>query len=157
MDKFADRPNTIPWPPLIFIGMAAIAIALGRIWPLGVDWSPLKYIGAAMLLLGIAIEVWSFFSFRKHQTTIMPNKGAERLITSGPFAHSRNPIYLANTFLVSGAGFFFDNLWLIPSALIAALLTQELAIKREEKHLAIKFGEAWTDYTRRVSRWFPAL
>jgi protein-S-isoprenylcysteine O-methyltransferase Ste14 len=153
MEKFSDRPNSIPWPPLIFVGMAAIAVAFNHIWPHGVDWPLLKYIGGALLLCGIAIEVWSFLAFRKHQTTIMPNKGADHLITSGPFAHSRNPIYLANTLLVSGAGLYFGNLWLIPAAFIAAILTQELAIKREEKHLALKFGEAWTEYLKRVPRW----
>jgi protein-S-isoprenylcysteine O-methyltransferase Ste14 len=153
MDKFADRPNSVPWPPLIYIGTALIAVVLNRIWPLGLDWSGLKFIGAALLAIAIAIEVWSFLTFRKHRTTIMPNKGAENLITSGPFAHSRNPIYVANTILVSGIGLYFGNLWLIPAAFIAALLTQELAIKREEKHLTLKFGEAWTQYTTRVPRW----
>jgi protein-S-isoprenylcysteine O-methyltransferase Ste14 len=153
MDKFADRPNSVPWPPLIYIGMAAVAVALNLISPLGVDWSALKYLGAILLAIAIAIEVWSFLTFRKHRTTIMPNKGAEHLITSGPFAHSRNPIYVANTLLVSGVGLYFGNLWLIAAAFIAALLTQELAIKREEKHLALKFGKAWTAYTEKVPRW----
>jgi protein-S-isoprenylcysteine O-methyltransferase Ste14 len=153
MDKFADRPNSVPWPPLIYIGMAIIAVMLNRISPLGLDWYQLKYLGAILLAFAIAIEVWSFLTFRKHRTTIMPNKGAEHLITSGPFAHSRNPIYVANTILVSAVGLYFGNLWLIPAALIAAILTQELAIKREEKHLALKFGEAWTTYTSKVPRW----
>jgi protein-S-isoprenylcysteine O-methyltransferase Ste14 len=153
MDKFADRPNSVPWPPLIYIGMAIIAVVLNWIRPLGLDWPLLKYIGAILLVIAIAIEVWSFLTFRKHRTTIMPNKGADHLITSGPFAHSRNPIYVANTILVSGIGLYFGNLWLILAAFIAAILTQELAIKREEKHLALKFGEAWRDYTTRVPRW----
>jgi protein-S-isoprenylcysteine O-methyltransferase Ste14 len=153
MDKFADRPNSVPWPPLIYIGTALIAVVLNRIWSLELDWSELKFIGAILLAIAIAIEAWSFLTFRKHHTTIMPNKGAEHLITSGPFAHSRNPIYVANTMLVSSIGLYFGNLWLIPAALIAALLTQELAIKREEKHLALKFGDAWTDYTSNVPRW----
>jgi protein-S-isoprenylcysteine O-methyltransferase Ste14 len=153
MDKFADRPNSVPWPPIILIGMAIAAVMLNRIWPLESNWPTLKFIGAILLAVAIAIEVWSFLTFRKHRTTIMPNKGAAHLITSGPFAHSRNPIYVANTILVSGIGLYFGNLWLIAAAFIAALLTQELAIKREEKHLALKFGEAWTDYTSKVPRW----
>jgi protein-S-isoprenylcysteine O-methyltransferase Ste14 len=153
MSDYKDRPNSVPWPPLIYIGMAIIAVVLNRVWPLASNSSPLKYLGAVLLAVAIAIEAWSFLTFRKHRTTIMPNKGAEHLITSGPFAHSRNPIYVANTILVSGIGLYFGNLWLLPAAFIAALLTQELAIKREEKHLAFKFGEAWTTYTSKVSRW----
>jgi protein-S-isoprenylcysteine O-methyltransferase Ste14 len=150
---FSDRPNRIPWPPLIYIGCALVAVLINRAWPLAAESAALKWIGGLLLVVAIAIELWSFATFRKHQTTIMPNKGAAHLISDGPFRFSRNPIYVANTILVTGAALFFDDLWLIPAAFIAALLTQELAIKREEKHLALKFSQAWKDYTAKVSRW----
>jgi protein-S-isoprenylcysteine O-methyltransferase Ste14 len=41
----------------------------------------------------------------------------------------------------------------LPFAAIAALVTQELAIKREEAHLSSKFPKAWRDYTKKVRRW----
>jgi protein-S-isoprenylcysteine O-methyltransferase Ste14 len=97
--------------------------------------------------------VATFATFRKHKTTIMPNQAATNLITTGPFAWSRNPIYLANTALVLGAGLYFENLWLVGLAFVAALITQKLAIEREEKHLAAKFGAAWEGYAARVRIW----
>ncbi len=153
MRDFSDRPNHIPWPPLIYIGCAIVAVIVNRAWPIAAESAVLKWIGVLLLVVAIAIEVWSFFTFRKHQTTIMPNKGAAHLISDGPFGFSRNPIYVANTILMTGAALFFDALWLIPAAVSAALLTQELAIKREEQHLALKFGQAWIDYAAKVPRW----
>ena len=66
---------------------------------------------------------------------------------------SRNPIYVANTLLVAGAGLLFGMVWLVIAALAAAVLTQKLAIEREERHLAARFGQAGTDYAARTPRW----
>lgn len=109
--------------------------------------------GGVLALTAIAIDITTFMAFRKHKTTVMPNKAATNLITTGPFAWSRNPIYVANTALVLGAGLYFGNLWLVVFAFVAAFVTQKLAIEREEKHLAGKFGAAWEAYAARVRRW----
>ena len=79
-----------------------------------------------------------------------PTVAASNLITTGPFAWSRNPIYVGNTVLVIAAGLLFGKLWLILLAPVAAYVTQKLAIEREEKHLAAKFGKEWQDYAARV-------
>jgi protein-S-isoprenylcysteine O-methyltransferase Ste14 len=152
-----DRPNVIPWPPLIYITATVLAVLAQKFWPL--PWASgglaiaLQVIGAALVIAALSLDVATFATFRKHKTTVMPNKAATNLITTGPFAWSRNPIYVANTALVLGAGLYFGNLWLVLFAFIAAFATQKLAIEREEKHLAGKFGKAWEDYASRVRRW----
>ena len=83
----------------------------------------------------------------------MPNRPATALITSGPFALSRNPIYVANTLLVGGLGLAFGIGWLVIAALLGALLTRKLAIAREEHHLAARFGAEWQAYAARTPRW----
>jgi protein-S-isoprenylcysteine O-methyltransferase Ste14 len=44
-------------------------------------------------------------------------------------------------------------LWLVIAALVGAVLTRKLAIEREERHLAARFGEAWAEYAARTPRW----
>jgi protein-S-isoprenylcysteine O-methyltransferase Ste14 len=44
-------------------------------------------------------------------------------------------------------------IWFIPLAFLAAIITQKMAIEREEAHLAAKFGKNWRDYTHKVRRW----
>mgnify|MGYP000231577150 CR=1 FL=1 len=78
---------------------------------------------------------------------------ATALITDGPFARSRNPIYTGNTMLLTGVGLLTGIAWFILAALIAAFATQKLAIEREERHLATRFGKAWDDYAARTPRW----
>ena len=152
-----DRPNTIPWPPILY-GLAVIAgFLLQRYIPL--PWFPLftaEYLfmlGIIMVLAGLAIDISAMLALRKHKTTAMPHKAASQLVTTGPFSFSRNPIYLGNTILTFGLGFVFGNVWLFVTGLAAALITNRLAIKREEAHLKAKFGTAWRKYATRVRRW----
>jgi protein-S-isoprenylcysteine O-methyltransferase Ste14 len=152
-----DRPNSIPWPPIIYLAAAAIGLGLGTVAPLPWVSSPadiiLQILGTIAAIAAVILDIFSVQTFRRHQTTILPHRGATHLITSGPFAWSRNPIYVSNTVLVISAGLFFGKPWLIIFAFIAAYATQKLAIEREERHLQALFGQAWTDYTNKVRRW----
>ena len=152
-----DTPNRIPWPPIVYL--AALLAGLALNWYLPLPWParPLRFVLAAIGLcaigLAVALDIAAFRLFRRHRTTIMPHRAASALITEGPFARSRNPIYVGNTLLVSGLGLLFGVAWLVPAALLAAFAVQKLAIEREEAHLAEKFGEAWRDYAARTPRW----
>ena len=153
----AERPNTIPWPPLIYGGIAVFALwlhwTLPLPWPGGALGAMLAAAGLCLAGAAIALDVTAAMAFRRHRTTIMPHRGATALITRGPFAWSRNPIYVANTLLVAGAGLIFGIAWLLLAALGGALLTQKLAIEREERHLAARFGAAWEEYAAGTPRW----
>jgi len=157
MTDLKDRPNTIPWPPLLYAGAALVALGLQALLPLpwpGGPWAAvLAMAGVFLAAAGIALDLATMLAFRRHQTTVLPNRGATRLITDGPFRFSRNPIYVGNTLLVAGAGLIFGVAWLIPAALAGAFATSKLAIVREEQHLALRFGQAWSDYAARTPRW----
>ncbi len=149
-----DRPNAIPWPPIIFAAAAITAFALGRVAPIGIPATGfVKALGWGLIALGIGLDVWAMQTMRRASANILPHRAATALVSSGPFALSRNPIYLGNTVAVAGAAGAFDNPWFAVAALLAAVLVQRLAIRREEAHLAAMFGSAWQDYARRVPRW----
>ncbi|KIZ42328.1 MULTISPECIES: isoprenylcysteine carboxylmethyltransferase family protein [Rhodopseudomonas] len=148
------RPNTMPWPPLVLIATALLAIALGRVLPLPALEGALPVsIGLATLLTGIALDLWAILTMRRARTNIMPHRAPDRLVTSGPFRHSRNPIYLANTLLLIGIGLAFGNAWFVLGAFVSAAIVDRLAIRREERHLAAKFGADWTAYAATTPRW----
>jgi protein-S-isoprenylcysteine O-methyltransferase Ste14 len=74
-------------------------------------------------------------------------------LTSGPFAWSRNPIYLGEASLIAGFGLLKGSLWLLIAAITFVNLVTLLAVIREEAHLAARFGEDWQAYVRKVRRW----
>lgn len=151
-------PNKWPLPSLLTLGMMALCIVLNRIVPntwtgSGDTAGALVYLGIALVAAGIALDVWAFITFRRHHANIRPDRAATALIMDGPFAYSRNPIYLANVLLVAGIGFATDNRWMLLGGAVLYILLQELAIKREEKHMEAQFGARWSDYTNAVRRW----
>lgn len=154
---FSARPNTVPWPPIIYFAVALAALGLGAAWPLAsppptsVRW--LRIAGAAIAAGGTALDVAAMLAMRRARTNILPHRGADRLLTDGVFALTRNPIYVGNTLLLSGVGVALPSAWMVAGALLAALLVDRLAIRREERHLSARFGRAYADYVARVPRW----
>lgn len=148
------RPNKLPWPPMLLAIAAVIAIGLGMVLPLPLPRSNIvMWAGYGIAALGFAIDGWAILTMRAARTNILPHRAADRLVTWGPFRFSRNPIYLANTLLLIGIGLAAGNGWFVPLALLMAVLVDRLAIRREERHLAIRFGNAWIDYAAATPRW----
>lgn len=150
-------PNKIPWPPIIIVGCIVAGFILGSLvplpWAVGAARDMLQ--GAGFVLIVVAILLYSLTvrELWKHRTTVNPVGKSSHLVTTGPFAFSRNPIYLANVLLMVGIALATSNAWLIIIAFIAAWLEQQFAIVREERHLEARFGKAWRDYAKRVRRW----
>jgi len=156
-DKFLKRPNVIPWPPillLIFVGLGAWATYR---WPMAGPAAPWKdvwfYGGLAMAGVIILIYIWAERTMHLAGTNVMPHQPATELVTHGPFKYSRNPIYVANILLMLSGAVIFMTPWLVLFAAINAIFLQHLAIKREEKHLEARFGDAWRAYRTVTPRW----
>lgn len=158
MDQdFADRPNTVPWPPILYLAVVLAALALEAIWPVGpipaATLAGLRIGGFVIAAAGLGLDLTAMLAMHRARTNILPHRAADRLLIGGVFAISRNPIYLGNTLLLIGVAMALPSLWMAAGALLAAALVDRLAIRREERHLATRFGPAYVDYARRVPRW----
>ena len=150
-----ERPTTFPWPPVLLAGSALGAWLLSRAWPLpwpGLDDVPARVVGIGFGLAGLALLAWAGAALRR-RTTILPHKGAVRLVTDGPFRYRRNPIYLADVLLLLGAAELTKNVWFVILAPLFAALVTWLAVLPEERHLEAKFGEAYRAYKASTRRW----
>lgn len=149
----AERPNRIPWPPMLYGAALAIGLVAGRIWPLPLGLGAAGWIGLPLAAAGLGLDFWALVTFVRAKSNVLPHRPAGRLLQHGPFALSRNPIYLGNTMLVAGLGVLLDTGWLLVGAAVAALACHRLAVLREEAHLAARFGADWHAYAARVPRW----
>lgn len=155
------RPNVVPWPPVILFLLVAAAFAINAVVPTTTQppesmiW--LRIVGTAVCAAGIALDLWAVLTMFQHRTNILPHRAADRLVTSGPFAFSRNPIYLGNTTLLVGLAIVLPNPVFLIAAYLNVVLVSKLAIEREEAHLASCFKEAWHAYAARVPRWIGPL
>ncbi|MBX2800124.1 MAG: isoprenylcysteine carboxylmethyltransferase family protein [Myxococcales bacterium] len=75
------------------------------------------------------------------------------IVVDGPYRVSRNPMYLAWTFLGVGMALVANSVWMIVATLAATLYTHFVTIPREEGSMAELFGDEYAAYTTRVRRW----
>lgn len=141
-------------PPLIFL-LILLAAYCCHIWlPLTMPFpSLLSAVGMGFLLLSCVLLSKLFFDFRRAKTHIEPWKPTSHIITTGIFAYSRNPIYLAFCFISIGLALIVNSVWILCSVFLSAYLVYVIAIKKEESYLEAKFGESYLVYKRRVRRW----
>ncbi|MBI5828129.1 MAG: isoprenylcysteine carboxylmethyltransferase family protein [Chloroflexi bacterium] len=161
-------------------GMATLAIALAAMFvsirrpvsreePGALLWRPLPIhvppwlqaatltIGGPLFFGGLALYLWGLFSLGR---MFAPSSGfgvrvqaAHRLITTGPYAHVRHPMYLAVIAAALG-GLLLYRTW---AALCFAVIMFGLAVRarREERVLSQEFGPEWQAYASRVPAWLP--
>ena len=156
MSDPAERPNRRPWPPIIYGAAVIASIALGFVLPLPLEWLAWGLrltAGMALIAAAVAFEIRASRAMKAAATTIMPHRRSSHLVTSGPFAWSRNPLYVGLLVASAGVGLVAGSLWALVALPLEWALLRWGAVLPEEQYLAAKFGAAYTDYTGRVRRW----
>jgi len=82
---------------------------------------------------------------------------AEELVTTGIFAHCRNPLYVGNILMLAGVGILSNSLLYVVIMIPFFLFVYQAIVLAEENFLRNKFGEQFNNYCARVNRWFPNL
>lgn len=150
----SDTAGVIAPPPLIYGGFLLAGFVLDRLSPAPLgsgaagDW-----VGGALILAGLAIVTACALRFRKAGTAIEPYRPTTSLVTSGLFARSRNPIYVALTAVYLGLALIDDNAWILGLVIPVLAVMSYGVIAREERYLEAKFGEDYRRYRGRVRRW----
>ena len=151
------RPSAVPWPAILLAAALAAGVLLGRLYPLpwpGLDDLPARAIGYGLGVAGIALMTWGTVTLYRANTTVLPHKRADRLVTQGAFRFRRNPIYMGEVLLFLGLAQATGNIWLAIVAPLFAVAVFGLAILPEERHLEARFGEDYLDYKAHTRRWF---
>ena len=141
----------LTFPPVITLGCLIIQVLLFNLLPLTVD---LSLLFGFLLLVGsigcIALAARELF---KNETTIIPDGQPEKLVTTGPFSFSRNPIYLGMAGILISSACFMQSLSALVIPVIFVLIIHKTWIPHEEVKLKEKFGKHWEKYAESTSRW----
>lgn len=110
--------------------------------------------GVALLAAGLAAVVGcALVLVRAGGGTPVPTDPPERLVAAGPFARSRNPIYLAYLLILLGEALLWGDAALLLYAALVAAATHLWVVLVEEPGLRRRFGEEFERYAGRVPRW----
>ena len=103
--------------------------------------------GVGIAICGLLLRGYAAGYLRKHQ----------QLATSGPYAFTRNPLYLGSVLLA--AGFSVASHSWISTLLLAAYLAifYPVVIRREQSELQMHYGDAFVQYAARVPAFWPRL
>ncbi len=141
-------------PPLLLLGSIVLGFAARWLAPFsflpgGVPGT----VGPIIFGVSIILFFWAVFSLRRGGASIPTGEPTEKIISSGPYGFSRNPIYLAMLLLQIGVSFWANSLWFLLLAAVSAGLLVWGVISREELYLGSKFGADYAEYKSRVRRW----
>jgi protein-S-isoprenylcysteine O-methyltransferase Ste14 len=144
----------------LFIGIVLVFVPARVLERAGVEtpahFGAAQLAGAIVTLAGAALALWSIVSFvRFGRGTPAPFDPPTRLVTSGPFAWIRNPMYAGAGTALAGAALFYRSWALLGYAAAFFAVTHVFVRVHEEPALRRTFGAAYEAYCRRVGRWWP--
>jgi protein-S-isoprenylcysteine O-methyltransferase Ste14 len=157
-DTAFDRPDVVVFPPVIPLTTLVIACLLQWLMPLG--WiaglePPVRIgIGAIIALAGLVTTSAGRRALIKGGTNVNPSLPTTRLVTDGVFGHTRNPLYVGISVALCGIALIFDLDWVLLLMMPSSLFLHFAVVRREERYLEQKFGDAYRHYKARVPRYF---
>ncbi len=156
-----DEPKKMPAhagvniiPPYVLGGLLGFSIFMHLIAPVELGMGiALRGLGALIMGLCFAWIYWCGIMFRKHKTALPPNKPTSAIVKTGPYAISRNPIYLAMIVGYVGIALMADVLWFWFTLPALVWYLRYYVIPREEAYLTRVFSMSYMNYCRKVRRW----
>ena len=142
------------WPPVSVGGPLLLGLVLSSAVGDPLDPSPVTVTLGWLLVAAFAVwNGWALVMIARHRTALLPGAPTTTVIDRGPFAWSRNPLYVGLLVLSAGVALLAASLWALVGVPLEWLLLHWGAVVPEERYLAAKFGPAYADYTSRVRRW----
>lgn len=111
------------------------------------------FAGSVFVVMGILFVVATRRMFRSYHQPTDPGRPTSTLITTGVFAHSRNPLYLGGVGVLVGLALVLNLAWGLLLLVPALVVCHVLLILPEERYLAATFGEEYRSYAATVNRW----
>jgi protein-S-isoprenylcysteine O-methyltransferase Ste14 len=140
-------------PPLIYLTAIVTGIALEVVWPTSLLPGGLAPLGVVLVAVAVGLFVLSIRALRAAGTSVRGNVPTAALVRRGPYALSRNPIYVSFFLLQLGIALWLGSAWVLATLIPAALVIARVVVPREERYLERRLGGEYGDYRTAVRRW----
>ena len=154
----ADNPQLPVLPPVLPLAALIAAVALDWLLPLHFLMAPVAFnlqviVGVLLAAGAIWLAVTARRLFDREGTNTIPTQPALKIVTSGPYRFTRNPMYLGMILLLLGVSLIFSLEWGVILTPVLWLVLDRLIVVREEAYLRRKFGTEYEALLNRTRRW----
>ncbi|HTV93441.1 MAG TPA: isoprenylcysteine carboxylmethyltransferase family protein [Verrucomicrobiae bacterium] len=154
--KFGETDKTDFFIPPFVLFYVYLIFANAFAWPTPVHTRLLpaiaSWIGVLCCAAGVMLMGWSLASFGTSFRVGIDADRPDKLITSGAFAITRNPIYVAFGLVLAGE-FLIQPTWLMLVYLVAGVALFHRQVLREEAFMTAHYGPEFRAYAARVRRY----
>jgi protein-S-isoprenylcysteine O-methyltransferase Ste14 len=113
------------------------------------------YFGAGLCASGVILAVWARVCLGKNWGMPMAEKARPELVTDGPYAKIRHPIYLGIILAILGSAIGQSVVWAIPFLIVGPYFVY--SARREEKLMAQQFPLQYSEYIKRTHMLIPFI
>lgn len=145
--------RNLPVPPGQVAGIV-VGVTLDRMFPARLPGPRAAHraVGVLLLVSGGALNVWSLVERRRRTTGKFELEQPQSLVTTGPYARSRNPMYVGWWLIHLGVGLLRGSAWMV-ATVPTAVLVEHPGVVDEERMLDREFGDEFARYRERVPRY----
>lgn len=154
-------PARLPFPlpvPWAYVLVYLIGVPIEWTWPIRLPFAVRTTVtlaaGLALFGVGAAIAGAGWFTFHRAGTTRVPGKMSSELVTWGLYRFTRNPMYLGMAIAYVGEALIQRHVWPLLLLPLVIGFVNWIVIPVEHTNLTRMFGDQYTEYCRRVRRWF---
>lgn len=156
--RFLERAGDVLFRWRSFTPVPLIALAIPLVWMARGPASPLWLFGGiALCLLGQVIRIWVLGQVPDGTSGQNELLIADSLNTTGPYAHTRNPLYLGNFLVTLGLCLVAHSAVLLVAVIVLFAIQYRAIIAAEERFLRGQFGASYDAWTARVPRFWPRM
>ncbi|WP_305842759.1 methyltransferase family protein [Photobacterium leiognathi] len=145
----------VPPPILLLLSILGMYL-LSRFYPvMTFDFDGKSLLISMLCFIGVIPGFMAIIAFAKANTTIDPRypQKTSRLVTTGIYRFTRNPMYLGLVFFLFAAAFYFSALSCFVVVPVFIWVMNNFQIEPEEAVLLAMFGEDFQHYCQTVRRW----
>jgi protein-S-isoprenylcysteine O-methyltransferase Ste14 len=121
-------------------------------WPQ--QYGVLEVLALFLIITGLSLVIWVIFAHAQYgKGTPAPFNPPKKIVASGAYRYSRNPMYVGAIVLLVGEALFLNATWMLLFIACLFLLFMLYVKYEEEPRLIQRYGASYQEYMKKVPRW----
>ncbi len=137
---------------LLYLAAVVIGFGADLLWPIKFSFPYDMELGFFFILSGTVLAVWAQYASGRssHLRNVAPEDIQHRHFNFGPYTYTRTPTQYGLVLMVIGLSLLYGFTFMLATAIVAFILGKFFFIKKQEEHLARKYGAPYLEYKKHV-------